>query len=54
MSSPTARAHHPLSEPAMPSILWLALLIPAFLLPWEMIAWASFGGAAGYALSGSV
>jgi hypothetical protein len=42
------------TDPAVPAVLWLVLVLLSPLISVETVAWVGFGAAAGYALSGSV
>lgn len=43
-----------LTHPLLPSAAWAVIMTASAALGWTILAWVAFGGAAGYALSGSV
>jgi hypothetical protein len=42
------------TDPGVPAVVWLVLVLVSPLISSETLAWVGFGAAAGYALSGSV
>lgn len=52
LAVPAARQF--VTDPIVPVLIGVATALAAGMLSWETLGWVGLGGAAGYALSGSV